>query len=88
LPRVVDEPDELAPRAWVVLSEEGARLDEETVRESLFAWAKKSLSKYKQPRGGIEVVKELPKSPTGKVLRRVLQDRYAQAQAKEVKARL
>jgi acyl-coenzyme A synthetase/AMP-(fatty) acid ligase len=59
--------DERVPRAWVVLSDAGRqRSGDETVR-LLNAHVNKTLSKYKHLRGGIEVVSELPKSPTGKV---------------------
>ncbi|TCD62312.1 hypothetical protein EIP91_007079 [Steccherinum ochraceum] len=68
--------DELVPRAWFVLSEEGKRFGvEKTVRE-LEEWTHKNLSKYKWLRGGVEVVDSIPKSPTGKVLRRKLQDKF------------
>jgi acyl-CoA synthetase (AMP-forming)/AMP-acid ligase II len=70
--------DEKIPRAWVVLSETGARKGQAAVVKALDAWSKDTLSKYKWLRGGIEVVNEIPKSPTGKVLRRVLQDEYIQ----------
>ncbi|PIL22580.1 transporter [Ganoderma sinense ZZ0214-1] len=68
--------DEKVPRAWVVLSDEGRRLGEWAVVQSLHSWVEKTLSKYKWLRGGIEVVEEIPKNPTGKVLRRVLQERH------------
>ncbi|CDO76103.1 hypothetical protein BN946_scf184649.g29 [Trametes cinnabarina] len=68
--------DEKVPRAWIVLSEEGKRKGETEVVQELHTWVQKNLSKYKWLRGGIEVVDEIPKNPTGKVLRRVLQDRH------------
>ncbi|OCH91856.1 acetyl-CoA synthetase-like protein [Obba rivulosa] len=71
--------DEKVPRAWVVLSEKGKTLGEAAVIKELQAWTEKNLSKYKWLRGGIEVVDEIPKNPTGKVLRRVLQERYEQS---------
>ncbi|RPD62445.1 acetyl-CoA synthetase-like protein [Lentinus tigrinus ALCF2SS1-7] len=70
--------DEKVPRAWVVLSEEGRTKGERAVVEELHAWVQKNLSKFKWLRGGIEIVDEIPKNPTGKVLRRVLQERYEQ----------
>ncbi|KAF8887153.1 hypothetical protein BD779DRAFT_1672909 [Infundibulicybe gibba] len=79
--------DEKVPRAWVVLSEEGKKIGASAVTKELEAWHQENLSKYKWLRGGIEVVKEIPKSPTGKTLRRVLQDRYEQRFAK-VKGKL
>ncbi|KAI0754925.1 acetyl-CoA synthetase-like protein [Daedaleopsis nitida] len=70
--------DEKVPRAWVVLSENGRERGEQAVVQALHSWTQKNLSKYKWLRGGIEVVDEIPKNQTGKVLRRVLQDRYEQ----------
>jgi len=70
--------DEKIPRAWVVLSELGAHKGKAASVEALDAWIRTKLSKYKWLRGGIEVVDQIPKSPTGKVLRRVLQDGYEQ----------
>jgi len=78
--------DEKVPRAWVVLSEEGQRRGEAKTIEVLIAWTEKNLSKHKWLRGGIEVVDEIPKTVTGKVLRRVLQDRYEHSS--EVKGKL
>ncbi|KAJ3484237.1 hypothetical protein NLI96_g5759 [Meripilus lineatus] len=68
--------DEKVPRAWIVLSEAGIARGEASVAEELNSWVKKNLSPYKWLRGGLEVVQEIPKSPTGKVLRRHLQDKY------------
>ncbi|KAJ7594633.1 hypothetical protein C8J56DRAFT_927244 [Mycena floridula] len=68
--------DEKVPRAWVVLSPAGKKLGATGVIKELETWHQENLSKYKWLRGGIEIVKEIPKSPTGKTLRRVLQDRY------------
>ncbi|KAK1223934.1 hypothetical protein PQX77_013173 [Marasmius sp. AFHP31] len=67
---------EKVPRAWVVLSAEGRRRGEENVVAELDRWSKESLSRYKWLRGGIEIVQEIPKNPTGKTMRRVLVDEY------------
>lgn len=80
--------DEKVPRAWIVLTASGKQRGEAAVVKELDDWHKKNLSKYKWLRGGIEVVDAIPKSPTGKVLRRVLQDRYELANAKELNAKL
>ncbi|KIM41001.1 hypothetical protein M413DRAFT_19093 [Hebeloma cylindrosporum] len=73
--------DEKVPRAWIVLSTTGK--DKKTwgkakVVKELERWHQENLSKYKWLRGGIEIVDEgsIPKSPTGKTLRRVLVDKY------------
>ncbi|CEL62477.1 hypothetical protein RSOLAG1IB_04833 [Rhizoctonia solani AG-1 IB] len=78
---------ELVPRAWVVLSPAGHKAGAKKVIADLNEWVQGQLSKPKQLRGGIEVVKVIPKNPTGKVLRRVLQDRYAKTHGK-VKGKL
>ncbi|KAJ7285273.1 hypothetical protein C8J57DRAFT_1498107 [Mycena rebaudengoi] len=70
--------DEKVPRAWVVLSSAGEKKGAAAVVQELEDWHKESLSRYKWLRGGIEVVKEIPKTPTGKTLRRALQEQYAQ----------
>ncbi|THH31193.1 hypothetical protein EUX98_g3018 [Antrodiella citrinella] len=67
--------DEKVPKAWIVLSDEGKRRGERATIQELDNWVKSSLSSYKWLRGGIEVIDEIPKLPTGKVLRRVLQGR-------------
>ncbi|KAG7092990.1 putative NRPS-like protein biosynthetic cluster [Marasmius oreades] len=67
---------EKVPRAWVVLSEAGKRLGEQNVLGVLDRWHRESLSRYKWLRGGIGIVQEIPKNPTGKTLRRVLVDEY------------
>ncbi|KAF9073385.1 amp dependent CoA ligase [Rhodocollybia butyracea] len=68
--------DEHIPRAWIVLSATGKELGAQEVISELDAWHKERLSKYKWLRGGIEVIDEIPKSPTGKTLRRVLRERF------------
>ncbi|KAG2109212.1 hypothetical protein BD769DRAFT_1498102 [Suillus cothurnatus] len=74
-------------RAWVVLSPEGHKLGASATMAKLDAWVRESLSKYKWLRGGIEVVDMIPKSPTGKVLRRQLVEKYEHGQ-KAIKAKL
>ncbi|KAG1732677.1 uncharacterized protein EDB91DRAFT_1084707 [Suillus paluster] len=76
--------DERIPRAWVVLSSAGAALGEKEVVARLNGWVKERLSRHKWLRGGIGIVETIPKSPTGKVLRRVLVEEYE----REVKAKL
>ncbi|KAG1732414.1 uncharacterized protein EDB91DRAFT_1302449 [Suillus paluster] len=75
--------DERIPRAWVVLSPAGAALGEKEVVAQLDAWVRERLSRYKWLRGGIGSVEMIPKSPTGKVLRRLLVEQYE----REVKAK-
>jgi len=76
--------EEKVPRAWVILSRAGKRKGEAATIKTLNEWSQKSLTKQKWLRGGFEVVDEIPKSPTGKVLRRILQDGYEQKKTRTV----
>ncbi|KAI0260236.1 acetyl-CoA synthetase-like protein [Gloeopeniophorella convolvens] len=69
--------DEFVPRAWVVLSSVGKQQGAERVLAELEEWTRTRLSRYKWLRGGLQVVDEIPKLPTGKVLRRKLQEEFA-----------
>ncbi|KAH7915464.1 hypothetical protein BJ138DRAFT_1176554 [Hygrophoropsis aurantiaca] len=73
--------DERVPRAWIVLSPGGRAIGPKETVARLDGWVRETLSKYKWLRGGITVVDAIPKSPTGKVLRRLLLEEYE----KEVK---
>ncbi|KAF2702884.1 4-coumarate-CoA ligase-like protein [Pleomassaria siparia CBS 279.74] len=63
-------------RAWVVLTSEGARQSEEVVASKLDEWVKQRLSKHKWLTGGVEAVDSIPRTPSGKMLRREMRDRY------------
>jgi acyl-CoA synthetase (AMP-forming)/AMP-acid ligase II len=70
---VIGVPDDEAgevPMAFVVLAE-GVQVAD------IFAFLAKELSHYKQPKH-IEVIDAVPKSASGKILRRLLKDRVAQ----------
>ncbi|KAK9479636.1 hypothetical protein V1514DRAFT_304351 [Lipomyces japonicus] len=56
------------PRAFVVLASGGDALE-------IKKWMDKSVSKPKRLWGGIVVIDQIPKSPSGKILRRLLRDR-------------
>jgi len=69
---VVGKPDALAseiPKAYVVLKE-GFAVD----KEELIEFCAKRVAPYKKIRE-VEFIEEIPKTPVGKVLRRVLRDR-------------
>lgn len=51
--------DEKNPRAWLVLSEDGKKLGVEKTLETLDAWTRQNLSKYKWLRGGYEIVDQV-----------------------------
>lgn len=54
--------------------------------EEIKTWLKSRVASYKQLRGGIKFVEHIPKSASGKILRRVLRD--AEQQQRVVKAKL
>jgi acyl-CoA synthetase (AMP-forming)/AMP-acid ligase II len=62
------------PKALVVLRED-CDVDHDTAAAQLMDWVLKHKSKQKALRGGVEFVPEVPKSPSGKILRRLLRDR-------------
>ena len=68
--------DEKVPRAWLVLSNAGLVLGASETSYKIDHWVKQQLSRYKWLTGGMEIVEEIPKNPTGKVLKRVLVDNY------------
>ena len=61
------------PRGYIVAKEgKTASLTAEEIHDFL----QPQVTAYKQLRGGIEFVQAIPKSPTGKILRRELLDKY------------
>eukprot|EP00123_Amoebidium_parasiticum_P013736 comp22123_c1_seq1/m.32344 comp22123_c1_seq1/g.32344 ORF comp22123_c1_seq1/g.32344 comp22123_c1_seq1/m.32344 type:complete len:576 (-) comp22123_c1_seq1:520-2247(-) len=80
---VVQKPDERSgerPKAYVVLKQ-GAQLSAEELRQ----WANKHVSEYKHLTE-IEFVDAIPKTPSGKILRRVLRDQERERAAKATAA--
>lgn len=72
---VVGQPDPVrgeVPKAFVEL-EDDAPGDPGEVAKEIKTWCRDKLAGYKQPKS-VEVLGELPRSPTGKVLRRKLKD--------------
>ena len=56
------------PRAYVVADK--SKIGEEEIK----AFVKSSLAQHKQLRGGVIYLEAIPKSPSGKILRRELRD--------------
>ena len=63
-----DDPSSEVPRAYIVADR--AKISEEEVKEFIRA----RLAPYKQLRGGVKFVDELPKNAIGKILRRELRE--------------
>ncbi len=60
------------PRAYVVLRA-GVEASDAKAKE-LMNWVAERVARHKKLRGGIIFVEQIPKSPSGKILRRVLRD--------------
>lgn len=72
------------PRAYLVLKPDSklARQHQELSRKKLHAWFNAKVVKYKHLTGGIKILRAeqgqvIPKTPSGKILRRVLRDQAA-----------
>ncbi|KAK0427348.1 hypothetical protein QR680_010180 [Steinernema hermaphroditum] len=68
---VIGVPDEASgeiPMAFVV------RKDEAVNEKEVMDFVKERVSHYKQLKGGVQFIREIPKSPSGKILRRFLRD--------------
>lgn len=65
------------PFAFVV-TQQGAKLTEQEVKD----FVAENASKPKWLRGGVKFIKEIPRNPSGKILRRELRDLYKSTKAK------
>ncbi|KAG9571374.1 hypothetical protein KCU71_g197, partial [Aureobasidium melanogenum] len=70
------------PRAYIVLVS-GIEGRPEIAKE-IMEWMRSRVAYYKQLRGGIQFVDAIPKSPTGKILRRVIKDWIAQDASRRI----
>ncbi|KIM78767.1 hypothetical protein PILCRDRAFT_75136, partial [Piloderma croceum F 1598] len=67
-----DEQATELPRAYIVLSA-GAK-GKKNVETAIAAWVSERVANHKRLRGGVGVIDAIPKSPSGKILRRLLRD--------------
>ncbi|OJJ08551.1 hypothetical protein ASPVEDRAFT_179986 [Aspergillus versicolor CBS 583.65] len=78
------------PLAFVVRSENsissGTPAEEEA--RNIARWLEDRVAYYKQLRGGVHFVDSIPKSPSGKILRRLLKNQVQETFSKGVSARL
>lgn len=73
-------PDDKAgeiPKAYVVKSQSALSSNEsdEKLRLDILEYVRREKARYKWITGGIEFLDAIPKSPSGKILRRLLRDR-------------
>lgn len=59
------------PRAYIVLKPEARRVTQEA---DIHAWIETRISTHKYLTGGIAFVEEVPKSPSGKIIRKELRE--------------
>ncbi|EMD66254.1 hypothetical protein COCSADRAFT_353396 [Bipolaris sorokiniana ND90Pr] len=62
------------PVAFVVLKHEAKQDQPELVKKRIHQWLNAKVANHKKLRGGIEFVSTIPKSPSGKILRRELRE--------------
>lgn len=74
------------PRAYIVPAP-GVE-DNEEAQADIVAWLAAKVANHKKLRGGVRFVEEIPKSASGKILRRLLKVRIQEEEAKALKAKL
>lgn len=73
---VIQIPDEESgelPRAYIVLKDDTDG-DKQHIMDSIYEWTKERVAPYKRLDGGIKFTEVIPKSASGKILRRILRD--------------
>lgn len=76
---VIPVPDDAAgevPKAYVVKSQSiGLEESDVMVKRAIMKHVEKEKSRHKWLKGGVEFIEEIPKSASGKILRRLLRDK-------------
>ena len=67
------------PKAFVVRVADATTRPDKEVVEEILRYVEEHKARYKWLKGGIEFVDIVPKSPSGKILRRLLKDRERDA---------
>jgi 4-coumarate--CoA ligase len=73
--QVEDEASGELPRAYIVLTDK--EMDEDKTRKDIYEWVKQRVAPFKRLDGGIAFTDAIPKSASGKILRRILRDGLA-----------
>lgn len=83
---VIPVPDDAAgevPKAYVVKSQSvGLEESEAGLKREIARHVEKTKSRHKWLKGGVEFIDVIPKSPSGKILRRFLRDKDREARKK------
>ncbi len=81
---VFDEAAGELPKAFVVKSSSAARFEDDAVLiREIEAHVEDRKARHKWLRGGVEFIDIVPKSPSGKILRRLLRDREREARRRK-----
>lgn len=70
------------PKAFVVKAAEAASISDDEIGKAVCKNVEEHKAPYKWIKGGVEILDEIPKSPSGKILRRLLRDREKEARRK------
>jgi 4-coumarate--CoA ligase len=73
--QIEDELSDELPRAYIVLTD--SVQDEEVIKKEIYEWVKERVAPFKRLDGGIVLTDAIPKSASGKILRRILRDQLA-----------
>lgn len=83
---VIGVPDDRAgevPKAFVVKSSSvDPKTSDEELQREISAYVEKTKSRHKWLKGGVEFIDAVPKSPSGKILRRFLRDQEKEKRRK------
>lgn len=71
------------PRAYVILAPGVRKCQNEA--EAIVAWLGERVAAYKKLRGGVHFVDEIPRNPSGKILRRMIRDHARKSHYKRAK---
>jgi acyl-coenzyme A synthetase/AMP-(fatty) acid ligase len=74
------------PRAYVVVRSDVQETEE--LKQDIIKWLSERVAPPKQLRGGVRYLKEIPKSASGKILRRVLKDQVKKEEGLGTRAKL
>ncbi|KAH8736226.1 hypothetical protein BGZ61DRAFT_339384 [Ilyonectria robusta] len=83
---VIQTPDDKSgevPKAFIVKSPEAASMSDEEVAQKVMAYVAEHKAPYKCIKGGVEFLDMIPKSPSGKILRRLLRDQEKESRRKQ-----
>lgn len=75
------------PKAYIVKSDKRGEQPDEIIARAICKHVEEHKPRFKWLGGGVEFIELIPKSPSGKILRRLLRDKEREAR-KQVSAKL